>query len=258
MDDHSETPAEKHLDHKEDERLTVIRHDENKGVSAARNTAIEKSSGEYLALLDDDDRWLEDKIQKQIDFLEKQPNSVKGCYTGSIVESERGDKEVIPRRYSDLKYQILMMNARGAFGSTLVLSKDVVKDIGIFKESMERNEDWELILRALDRCDIKPIKQALIVRNADSKDVHPEKSVDIKNKFFNEVEDHLKSFNMIERRKIKAKHNLQLSWLFSWDQKKVEAAVYLIKSLKLHPIPEFRASARAIYYLLLPARYHGV
>lgn len=256
MDDHSETPAEKHLDHIEDERLTVIRHDENKGVSAARNRAIKESNGEYLALLDDDDRWLEDKIQKQIDFLEKQPNSVKGCYTGSIVESERGDKEVIPRRYSDLKYQILMMNARGAFGSTLMVSKDAVLEVGTFKEDMERNEDWELLVRILEKYELLPIQESLIVRDIGRKNVQPKKSVEIKRKFLEEIKEALEGLNWVKRRKVYSIHYLQLSWLFSWASKKPKAVYYLSIAISYHPLPKARATGRAAYYLFLPSRFH--
>ena len=256
MDDSSETPAKKHLEHIEDERLTVIRHDDNEGVSSARNTAIEASKGKYLAFLDDDDVWLEDKIQKQVNFLENQKDSVKGCYTGSIVESEKGSEKVIPRHHSDLQYQILMMNARGAFGSTLMVSKSAVLEVGNFKEDMERNEDWELLVRFLDEYELLPIQEPLIIRDIGRKNVEPEKTEKIKNKFLKEVEEPLEDLNWVERRKVYSTHYLQLSWLFSWDKKKIKAAQYLLIAMLYHPIPKKRAIGRSIYYLVIPSRYH--
>ena len=50
------------------ERIKVIRRPLNRGVSAARNCGIRQSCGHYLALLDSDDLWLPDKIERQMDF----------------------------------------------------------------------------------------------------------------------------------------------------------------------------------------------
>ncbi|MFO7698185.1 MAG: glycosyltransferase [Anaerolineae bacterium] len=47
------------------DRITLIRQ-ENAGTQAARNTAIRASTGEFLALLDSDDMWLPEKLEKQI------------------------------------------------------------------------------------------------------------------------------------------------------------------------------------------------
>src|SRR5580704_11335265 len=44
---------------------------ENRGLSGARNTAIRKARGEFLAFLDSDDMWLPKYLETQVDFLEK-------------------------------------------------------------------------------------------------------------------------------------------------------------------------------------------
>lgn len=43
--------------------------DNNYGAGAARNNSIEKANGRYIAFLDSDDMWHEDKLMKQVDFM---------------------------------------------------------------------------------------------------------------------------------------------------------------------------------------------
>ena len=54
-----------------DNRIRYIKLEENIGVSSARNKAIEKSKGRYIAFLDSDDIWKSNKLKEQIDFMIK-------------------------------------------------------------------------------------------------------------------------------------------------------------------------------------------
>jgi teichuronic acid biosynthesis glycosyltransferase TuaG len=54
-----------------DERIKLIRLNKNSGAAVARNVAIEKSRGRYIAFLDSDDRWLPDKLEKQVKFMQE-------------------------------------------------------------------------------------------------------------------------------------------------------------------------------------------
>ena len=53
-----------------DSRVVLLKQ-ENQGVSSARNLGIERSAGDFIALLDSDDVWQKDKLQKQMDFMRK-------------------------------------------------------------------------------------------------------------------------------------------------------------------------------------------
>ena len=53
-----------------DKRIKYIKHDKNKGGSAARNTGIKNSRGEYIAFQDSDDEWFPEKLEKQIEIIE--------------------------------------------------------------------------------------------------------------------------------------------------------------------------------------------
>ena len=59
---------------KTDSRIVLLHNPKNLGVAASRNHGCRKAQGEYLAFLDSDDVWFEDKLEKQVSFMLQ-----KGC-----------------------------------------------------------------------------------------------------------------------------------------------------------------------------------
>ena len=54
-----------------DSRVKYIKLKENSGAAVARNTGLENAAGRYIAFIDSDDVWYEDKLEKQINFMSK-------------------------------------------------------------------------------------------------------------------------------------------------------------------------------------------
>lgn len=55
-----------------DERIHCFYCEKNSGPAGARNLALRKASGQYIAFLDADDFWLPQKLEKQISFMKKE------------------------------------------------------------------------------------------------------------------------------------------------------------------------------------------
>ena len=66
--DNSVEIIESHI--KEDARIRLVIRGKNSGVAAARNDAMKLARGQYVAFLDSDDEWMEEKLEKQIQFME--------------------------------------------------------------------------------------------------------------------------------------------------------------------------------------------
>ena len=54
----------------EDSRVCLITNEKNEGVSFARNMGIQKARGKYIALIDNDDTWEYDKLERQVALAE--------------------------------------------------------------------------------------------------------------------------------------------------------------------------------------------
>lgn len=128
---------------KKDKRIKLLEQEKNKGVVKARNRGIKESKGKYIAFLDSDDLWKNNKLEIQIKYM--QTNKIYMTYTGYSYISEGGKfikKIHIPK---SLNYkQALKGNQIGCL--TVVIDKS---KIGSFEMPDLRHEDYATWLNIL-------------------------------------------------------------------------------------------------------------
>lgn len=176
VDGHStESPAYivNAADHDRFEDVIFIRHDENRGVSAARNSGMQAASGEYIALLDDDDIWLPEKIERQVQAFELADDDVGLVYTG--VKSVTDDGEAIsvrtPTHDGDVTKALL--SGLGIPLSSIIIRQDVLDIAGEFEDDMQTYEDREWIIRLSDHSPFAVVDEPLVTsRRGGSTDRH--------------------------------------------------------------------------------------
>lgn len=56
---------------KQDSRIRYIRNERNSGAALSRNRALREARGRWIAFLDSDDLWMPEKLERQIQFMEK-------------------------------------------------------------------------------------------------------------------------------------------------------------------------------------------
>ena len=151
-------------------RIQVIRHMENKGVSAARNSGIKKSKGKYIALLDSDDYWLPEKLQVQIDFFDKNPDAVI-CQAGELWI--RKGKRVNPaQKHLKPSGDIFIPSLKLCLvsPSAVMFKRSLLDEVGMFDEGFPVCEDYDLWLRIAYKHPVYLIEQDLLVKEGGSPD----------------------------------------------------------------------------------------
>lgn len=141
-------------------------YQENRGESGARNEAIRRSRGEYIALLDSDDEWLPTKLQRQVAFLDRQSDvGLVSCHALLI---DAGGKllQTTPLRPEQVEeivtIETLVLDSP-MYCSSLLMRRSCLERVGLFDESIRYGEDWDLVLRFAAEYQIGFVQEPLVL-----------------------------------------------------------------------------------------------
>jgi teichuronic acid biosynthesis glycosyltransferase TuaG len=92
-----------------DERIKLVRLSENSGAAVARNTALKKAKGKYVAFLDSDDLWFPEKLTTQVSYM--QEKNIAFSYTSYQIINEDGlDANKVVKVPPSINYSGLLKN----------------------------------------------------------------------------------------------------------------------------------------------------
>lgn len=151
------------------ESVLFVRHNENRGANVARNTGIRTAQGKYIAFLDDDDRWDERKIERQVEAFKEAGPQVGVVYTGMRAESPRGTTVTSPSARGNVIKDLLVGETFGQFSSVMVDS-DVIDAAGLPDERFPAWQDREWFFRLAQHCHFEPVSETLTYRQTGGSD----------------------------------------------------------------------------------------
>ena len=127
------------------EQNIIVLHQENGGVSKARNTALKIAKGEYIALLDSDDEWLPEKTEKQMSYIENKNLNIDFLATRRTSHQIKYPYKVISN-LAEITFRKLMFRNE-AQPSTVIFKRKILQNTGFFNDNQRYSEDLNYWLR---------------------------------------------------------------------------------------------------------------
>lgn len=144
-------------------------HQQNAGVSIARNNGIKVAKGDIICFLDADDEWDMDFLKNVSMLYDLFPN-IHASFTARFIRTPDGHLQLLQMPSKD-KYFILdklFGNVQYCRTSSLTVKKQLFHTLRPFREHVKRGEDLDLILRIFCNYKIGYCNIPLLIYNADT------------------------------------------------------------------------------------------
>ncbi|TET98119.1 MAG: glycosyltransferase [Candidatus Stahlbacteria bacterium] len=234
VDDASTDDTERIIKNIDDDRIRYLRHERNKGGSAARNTGIMKARGKYIALFDSDDVWVKEKLERQIDVIENSKLYPGVVYSGVkyIDSNGRWKGTVVPFFKGNIHSYLLEENIVLGGGSTALIRKDCFDKAGLFDENFTSRHDLDLWIRIARKYNFDYVKTPLVYIRIHKNRITEDLNMKINSRklLFNKIYDELKR----DRRKI-ARYFYETGILYLRVGNMAAGRRYLLKAFSTFP-----------------------
>lgn len=129
--------------------LAYLRNETNKGAPYSRNRGIKQAKYEYIALVDDDDEWLPEKLEKQIKVFQNGSSKLGIVYTWTDVVNSKG--EVLYQYRYEFEGNPRKEILKGCFipSPSVMVKKSHICRAGLFDERLPSCQDWDMWTRMI-------------------------------------------------------------------------------------------------------------
>jgi len=217
-----------------DERIRYVRHEENRGEAAARNTGIKAAKCNYIAYQDSDDEWLPEKLARQMELLENAPPEVGVIYTG-FWKTENHRRTYIPfswvsQKNGNIHKELLNGNFIGS--PVVLVKKECFDRVGLFDERLRNLVDWEMWLRISKRYHFRCVDEPLAIAHYDADNVsdNPDSLIDALELVLEKNHDEFEG-----EKRLLAKHWINIGNLLVAKGDVKRGRRYVVNALRLYP-----------------------
>lgn len=211
-------------------KVKCVRQEKHINGASARNFGVRVSDAKYIAFLDDDDEWFPDKIEKQIEALQKNTDC-KGCSClYQIIENGSVIRKCQPYSNDNLQFKVLCREV-AICTPTFLCERESFLDCGGFDEGLSRHQDLQLFVSFLENNDIFVLNEILTNVYSDSKINQPKTKqiIETKKMFFNSIQTCLSKYDKCSLKRIKHVHEFEIVFVSLRNKNLFTAIKYLFK-----------------------------
>jgi len=148
VDDASEDHTVKVANSIDDSRINVVVLPSNTRGTLPRNIGINRSIGEYIALLDSDDLWEPNKLEKQLDFIAAVDTERFLCFTDVVLFDKKAEKLKLNTSLTSDRdiMDYIFIDDNCVQTSTFIFPNHLGKEV-LFDTSVKKHQDWDFCLR---------------------------------------------------------------------------------------------------------------
>lgn len=149
------------------DKFFIINNTSNLGLTKSLNLALKKAKGKYMARVDADDLWEVDKLKKQFDFMENNPEyGIVGCNYVNIYKNNKNRKYIaLPETHQMISEKIFRRNP---FAHSCILARtELIKRNGGYDEKIRYGQDYDLWLRCFPETKFYNLQEFLCSRSVD-------------------------------------------------------------------------------------------
>lgn len=222
--------------YKNDPRFNLIIQDKHINGAVARNIAISKARGQYIAFLDDDDWWIETKLEEQIKELESLDDSWGGVSCKFTLYDENLNIIGKTRKYQDgyIYKDVLSLYSDVATG-TLLLRHTALDEVGYFDENLLRNQDIQLLTQFTFKYKLKQVDRYLHcvdVSDTQNRPVNELHLLEVRRALFESVKNVISTLTKSELRIINSMRDLELGYILLKHKNYMRGLKYVLSIFK--------------------------
>lgn len=146
-----------------DPRIRYIQNDVSLGGGGTRNRGVDEAKGEYVAFLDDDDEWLPEKLEKQVDALLR-ASSKAGFVMPSVFLRKSDEEHITFIEDGEMDFsKIALRRLKGFLTSGLLVKRNVLQEVGGFDPELPSHQEIDLVVRITQKYHGVGIREPLTI-----------------------------------------------------------------------------------------------
>ncbi len=151
-------------------KAITISAEESRGGNYARNKGVALSSGEYIAFLDDDDFWLEKKLEQQFSQIQLNPKvgliycGIERRMNGKLLEHHLPSSEDLGDMSKRIFTHVITVS------SAIMIRKSIFEKVGGFDEELTHWQEYDLMIRIAQESMIDYVNEILVIINDSKRD----------------------------------------------------------------------------------------